>query len=78
MPSIPASAGDMITLVARPVATEAAVKAHFSLSAVMSTLPAHIGNISAKVSTISMMFPFSALYVNIPLMVIPLKFIILF
>jgi hypothetical protein len=64
MPSMPASAGDMITLVAKPVAAEAAVKAHFSLSAVISTLEAHIGNISAKVSTIWQALPFSGVNVN--------------
>jgi hypothetical protein len=47
--SIPASAGDMMIEVPKPVAALAAVKAHFSLSAVIMTLPAHIGNISAKV-----------------------------
>jgi hypothetical protein len=56
-PSIPASAGDIITLVAKPVAVAAAIMAHASLSAVTSTLPAHIGNISAKVSEIFRMFP---------------------
>jgi hypothetical protein len=65
MLSMPASAGDMITLVAKPVAAEAAVKAHFSVSAVINTLEAHIGNISAKVSTISQTFPFSAVNMNV-------------
>jgi hypothetical protein len=47
----------MITLVAKPVAVVAAVRAHFSVSAVINTLPAHIGNISAKVSEIFRMCP---------------------
>ena len=55
--SMLASAGDMIIDEAKPVATFAAVCAHFSLAAVISTLPAHIGNISAKVSEIFRMFP---------------------
>jgi hypothetical protein len=38
---------------AKPVAVLAAVNAHFSLSAVIKILLAHIGNISAKVSSIS-------------------------
>jgi len=41
----------IITLVAKPVVTFAAVRAHFSFSAVISTRLAHKGNISAKVST---------------------------
>lgn len=57
VPSIPASAGDMITLVAKPVAFAAAVSAHFSFSAVIRILPAHIGNISANVSAMVQMFP---------------------
>ncbi len=51
--SIPASAGDMMIDVAKPVAVLAAVSAHFSFSAVIMILPAHMGNISAKVSSIS-------------------------
>jgi len=43
--------------VARPVAVFAAVRAHFSVSAVIRTLPTHIGNISAKVSAILTVFP---------------------
>ena len=49
--SMAASAGAMMTLVAKPVATFAAVNAHFSFSAVIRILPAHKANISAKVST---------------------------
>src|SRR3972149_4195194 len=51
--SIPASAGDMMIEVPKPVAVRAAVKAHFSFSAVIKTRPAHMGKISAKVSTTS-------------------------
>jgi hypothetical protein len=51
--SIPASAGDIMIEVPKPVAVLAAVNAHFSLSAVTMILPAHIGNISANVSSIS-------------------------
>jgi hypothetical protein len=51
--SIPASAGDIIIDVANPVAVLAAVKAHPSFSAVIRTRPAHIGNISANVLSIS-------------------------
>ena len=54
--SIPASAGDMMIDVPKPVAVLAAVSAHFSLSAVIMILPAHMGNISAKVSSISTPF----------------------
>ena len=37
---------------ANPDAVLAAINAHFSLAAVISILPAHRGNISAKVSSI--------------------------
>jgi hypothetical protein len=53
MLSIPASAGDIIIDEAKPVATRAAIKAHFSFSAVIRILPTHIENISAKVLSIS-------------------------
>ena len=50
--STDASAGDMMMDDANPDAVLAAIKAHFSLAAVISILPAHMGNISAKVSSI--------------------------
>ena len=59
MPSTDASAGDMIMEDAKPVAVLAAIKAHFSLAAVINILPAHMGNISAKVLTMVQMFPVS-------------------
>ena len=46
-PSTDASAGDMMMDDAKPVAVLAAINAHFSLAAVISILPAHMGNISA-------------------------------
>ena len=55
--SMAASAGAMMTLVAKPVATFAAVSAHFSFSAVIRILPAHRGNISAKVSAMVQVLP---------------------
>ena len=61
------SAGDMIIDDANPDAVLAAIKAHFSLAAVISILPAHMGNISAKVSSIVTMFPFSVLTMKSPL-----------
>jgi hypothetical protein len=51
VPSIPASAGDIMIDEAKPVAVLAAVSAHFSLSAVIKTRPTHIENISAKASS---------------------------
>ena len=51
--STDASAGDIIMEDAKPAAVLAAIRAHFSLAAVISILPAHRGNISAKVSSIS-------------------------
>ena len=55
--SMAASAGAMMTLVAKPVATFAAVCAHFSFSAVIRILPAQRENISAKVSAIWQVCP---------------------
>ena len=54
---MPASAVASITLVAKPVVTEAAMVAHFSFWAVIRTLPAQSGNISAKVSMIWSLLP---------------------
>jgi len=59
-PSIPASAGDAMMEAANPVAFLAAVNAHFSFSAVIRILPAHMENISANVSSI--ITPFSRMY----------------
>jgi hypothetical protein len=55
--SIAASAGAIMTLVANPVAMFAATKAQFAFSAVISTLAAQRGNISANVSTIVQTLP---------------------
>ena len=57
--STDASAGDIIIDYANPAAVLAAIKAHFSLAAVISILPAHMGNISANVSSMVQMFPLS-------------------
>lgn len=57
--SMAASAGAMMTLVAKPVATFAAICAHFSFSAVIRILPAHRENISAKVSATLQVCPVS-------------------
>ena len=55
--SAAASAGAMMTLVAKPVVTFAAVCAHFSFWAVRSMRDVHRGNISAKVSWIWQVLP---------------------
>jgi hypothetical protein len=47
----------MIIDTAKPVAAVADVNAQYSVAAVTRTLPTHIGNISAYVSSIRQMFP---------------------
>jgi hypothetical protein len=51
--SIAASTSQAMTLVALPVITIAAIRAHFAVTAVMMTRVPVMGNASAKVSTIS-------------------------
>ncbi len=50
---MPASHLQPITEVAKPVIERAASSAHAGVAAVMTTRAPHIGNASAKVSTIS-------------------------
>jgi hypothetical protein len=47
----------MMTLVAKPVVTLAAISVHFRFSAVIRILPTHSGNISANVSCTVQEFP---------------------